>query len=199
MPEVEKVSHVDSVYLPVKHPASLRGRGLGIRSDCSRPIHNQRNPIPVLTKVDGTRTKIKRGFRAMGVPKICGISFDIHPVWLWTLRPSEWNEVWMSEETNLKLMEMHLETGKRFAHLIKTFHEGSGNDVAVGAADVWWISGSQQFVEVPLTRIGSCPCVSSLTRAPRRTPKSTSEEDSWYSVCHRSVGGVTNARGYFDW
>ena len=104
----------------------------------------------------------------------------------------------MSIEAVHRLKETHEETWNRFSHLIKTFREGTDNNLAVSSVDVWWISGTRQFSEVALSRIGSCRSVTCITRAARRTPKDTGGgSSSWYSICHRSVGGVTNARGVF--
>ena len=141
--------------------------------------------------------KVKRGFREVGKPKVCGISFDLHPLWLWTLRPSEWSEIWISVETDIRLKETHRETWNRHSHLIQTYREGTNNGHAVSSADVWWISGTKRFVEVALSRKGPCRSVSCLTRSPRRTPASTEKGGKWYSLCHQSIGSVTNARGIF--
>ena len=103
----------------------------------------------------------------------------------------------MSVETDIRLKETHRETWDRFSHLIQTFREGTDNSQAVSSADLWWISGTKRFVEVALSRVGPCRSVSCLTQAPRRTPATTDEAGRWYSLCHRSVGGVTNARGIF--
>ena len=187
---------VDSVYAPVNQPTPSREGGLELNRTTTLP--NQRNQVPVFRKSEGQSSlKIKRGFRSVGTPKVCGVSFECHPLWLWTLRPSDWSEVWMTAESLDRLSTTHALTLERFRHLVKTYHDGTDNDLAVEASDVWWISGSKAFVEVESDRIGGCPNVVCLTKSPRRTPSPVTEGEKWYSISHQSVGGVTNARGIF--
>ena len=103
----------------------------------------------------------------------------------------------MSVESAHRLKDTHEETWNRFSHLIKTFREGTDNSSAVAGVDVWWISGTRKFADLTLNRVGPCRSVTCITRAPRRTPKDADHSSRWYSICHRSVGGVTNARGVF--
>ena len=183
------------MYVPAKLPTPLLE---GELESNSKTLPNQQNQVPVFTRAEGLQSslKVKRGFRSVGTPKVCGVSFEVHPLWLWTLRPSDWSEVWMSAAILVRLSETHAPTLERFRNLIKAYHEGTDNDRAVEASDVWWISESKGLVEVETDRIGGCPrSVVCLTRSLRRTPSPTSEGGNWYSISHQSVGGVTNARG----
>ena len=128
-------------------------------------------------------------------PKSCNISFERRPVWLWTLRPAEWDSISMLESDATRLLETYCSTWDRFASRVKTVSSWVPNSDS-HLADVWWISGSEAYAASVLRIRMDVPHAIWRHDAGRRTPMST-EACRWYSINHMSVGGPTNARATF--
>lgn len=164
---------------------------------------NQRNPLPPLfnsTPLVPMVKEVRRGFRAGVTPKSCGLIFEQCPVWLWTIRPSEWHTIVMTRADEKRLEDNYPSTWERFKTRIKavlSVEAGLNISEAWEAADldVWWISGSGAFCE-SVRLSNSDRRVIWRSDAGRRTPKSEGGW-RWYRVSHQNVGGVTNARGSF--
>ena len=52
----------------------------------------------------------KRGHREAFVEKVCGVSFEGLPVWLWSMRLAEWSTIYITDTDDLKLRQHHLTT-----------------------------------------------------------------------------------------
>ena len=139
--------------------------------------------------------EVKRGFRALSPPKACGIRFERCPVWLWTLRPAEWCSISIAASDERRLRLSYRSTWDRFRDKLAIEDEVGDVQRDAGIPVVWWISGSEKFVQ-GLDLPVAIRSVTWRSEAGRRTPRVSSMEQ-WYSVSHSNVGGVTNARGLF--
>ena len=45
----------------------------------------------------------KRGFRDEMVERVCGVSFEDLPLWLWTMRLAEWSTVYITDTDEVRL------------------------------------------------------------------------------------------------
>ena len=139
---------------------------------------------------------IKRGFRAMRDPKICGVSFESLPVWLWALRPKEWSEIFITESDERRIHQAHPELRTLMGERFVTVEDPPRHDPRCAMADVWWISGTEAFLK-GLTLPESIVRVIWGSGIGRRIPRSMeSESTKWQNISHAHVGGVTNARGW---
>ena len=165
-------------------------------------VSNQRNSSSVFySALDSARTKqVRRGFRAHYPPQVCGVSFESTPLWLWTLRPSDWETIVISACNEAQLREVESSTWTLFERKFLVVKDGSpsswARELELANAVVWWGSGASSFCGRALECDVSCPRVFCQVPSPRRTPKAT-ESVEWYSLLHRNAGGTTNARGVF--
>jgi hypothetical protein len=142
---------------------------------------------------------VKRGFRAICDPKVCGVSFENLPVWLWTLRPIEWSTIFITETDEARIHQTHPELWTRLSGKFLRVTKSVMIDPRVSLADVWWISGSESFVHEQRLP-NAMALVLWLERSGRRLPSSMSKTDDriqWTHLNHCRVGGITNAHGWF--
>lgn len=134
----------------------------------------------------------KRGHREAFVEKVCGVSFEGLPVWLWSLRLAEWSTIYITDTDDLKLRQHHLTTWE-FARSKLAIVDAK----AVGTLlmDMWLVSGSLAFVTSAIGPLGT-PKLAWMSEGGRRKP-SLADGWEWLHVSHAMVGGVTKATGIF--
>jgi hypothetical protein len=87
---------------------------------------------------------IKRGFRSIRTPRTCGVSFEALPVWLWTLRPKEWSQIFITGPDEARLHQVHPELRDILVEKFTIVMAPPVRDSRCSLADVWWVSGRDQ-------------------------------------------------------
>ena len=139
---------------------------------------------------------VKRGFKSSRTPQVCGASFERLPAWLWTLRPSEWSRVLVSESDERRLRQVYPSLYSQFSNKFRVVAAPLGGDPAVSEAIVWWVSGSTDFAN-SLRLPAGVPSVQWVTGTSRRATPLTTPTGQWLNVSHSKVGGSTTSRGRF--
>ena len=168
------------------------------RIKLARPSNPRNSFSPFIDKVlPGPASKqVKRGHRGPPSPMIGALSFESHPLWLWALRPVDWEVLFVTCQDAERLRTNFLSTWERWKGILIPKSEVNGMPIR-GNDDikVWWISGSSAFCDGHLGNSSDCPRAVCQVGG-RRTPPST-ESSEWYQIGHQHVGGSTNARGIF--
>ena len=125
----------------------------------------------------------------------CGVLFEADPVWLWSLRPNSWVNIFITGPDEARLRQDHPVLFEKFKNKLVTVPSTFAGSYPDISPDFIWISGSKCFLEhVSLGPHGSH--VYWLSNSARRPP-SDMIQVQWVKMTHKSVGGVTNARGTF--
>ncbi len=134
----------------------------------------------------------KRGHREAIIERVCGVSFEDFPVWLWTLRLAEWSSILIRDIDEVHLRQYHVATWEAVKSklVIRRSYENSG-------VDVWLISGSLQFVRAQEKLLRVPRMVGWLSDGGRRKPKIKGSQWSWFPVSHSKIGGVTKSTRMF--
>ena len=136
----------------------------------------------------------KRGYREVNVQRVCGLIFEGLPVWLWSLRLSDWSRIYISVEDEKRLKADHPTTWE-FAQdrLSSVTNERLDKLVDV---DLWLASGTMSALERVDSFIGAKAFW--LSTGGRRKPRSSITLGwQWLSVVHARVGGTTTSAGMF--
>ncbi len=148
-------------------------------------------------EIDTPRLKeVKRGYRSFSHSKVCGVSFERLPAWLWVLRLVEWSDIVVSRIDKGRLRHASPELFARYGSRWRVAANNKCHHPMACEAVVWWVSGTLTFVN-SLRFPGSVPVVCWITNAPRRTPGGNTTPHQWLSISHAKVGGATTARGVF--
>ena len=140
---------------------------------------------------------VKRGFRSIRDPKVCGVSFESLPVWLWTLRPKDWSQIFITGPDEARLRQVHPKLLSTLENLLTIVSEPLSHDQRCCNADVWWISGREAYLS-NLHLPSKVATVLWASFVGRRIPASLSGVGiEWTHINHSRIGGVTNARGWF--
>jgi hypothetical protein len=186
LPRCARVENSCSLNVSVSAcPASL---------ESSSSDNNQRININL-----GHGFAVKRGFRASCDPKICGVSFENLPVWLWAIRPIDWSQIFITKRDESRLCQTHPELWNRLSDKFLIVSKSVMVDSQVSLADVWWVSGSASFIN-GLSFPQAMRLVIWVEGRGRRLTASLSQSQNhihWTNINHCRVGGVTNARGWF--
>ena len=141
------------------------------------------------------RLKIcKRGYREAMMTRVCGVSFEGLPVWLWAMRLGEWSTIYISEMCEVKLRQYHAATRDLVHSKLIIMNEGAMTGIS--AIEVWLVSGTLDFVTSLEGKLGPA-MVGWISDSTRRGPRSENPRWLWTSVAHSRVGGVTKATGWF--
>jgi hypothetical protein len=141
--------------------------------------------------------QVKRGYRSFSQPRVCGVSFERLPAWLWVLRMVEWSEVVVTRADELRLRHAYPLLFERYGSRWRVADDSVDLHSIAKEAVVWWVSGTLNFVQSLRLPLG-VPVVCWITNAPRRTPPGrNTAPHQWLSVSHSKVGGATTARGVF--
>ncbi|KAI2494742.1 hypothetical protein MHU86_19779 [Fragilaria crotonensis] len=134
----------------------------------------------------------KRGHREALVERVCAVSFEDLPVWLWTLRLAEWSSIHIVDTDEVHLRQYHGATWEAIKSklVIRKSYVGLG-------VDVWLVSGSLQFLCAQERLLVGEPMVGWLSDGGRRRPKVEGSQWSWFPVSHSRIGGVTKSTGMF--
>ena len=152
-------------------------------------------PSVLTTKLPPDKRGIKRGFRAFTNPLTCGVRFQHLPVWLWALRPKEWSAIYITDPDERRIRQDH----PSLWNLLHKSFVSVGTPVYLDPksrlADVWWVSGTQEFLDaLDLHDTSLAVC---WGEGMGRRPPRIDGEWKWSSLTHSRVGGVTNARALF--
>lgn len=137
---------------------------------------------------------IKRGHRGAITPQVCGFTFEACPAWLWAVRLSDWETIYITDTDEVKLRQYHSSTWSFVKDRLSIILSHQVPSMT-GAVDVWFASGSRDFLEDFRGPSGT-PILLWAERCGRRRPADTSAR-SWFCVSHELVGGSTTARGVF--
>ena len=119
------------------------------------------------------------------------------PAWLWTLRPSEWSMILITDTDKQRLRQYHPSLYNQYSTKIRVVEPPLSLDKDVTEAVVWWISGSYEFVTSLMLPLG-IPTVAWVMGSSRRSPATASTPSSqWLNISHAKVGGSTTSRGKF--
>ncbi len=164
-------------------PASIKTNPFP--STCMLPSQESNSNEPPVKRV-------KRGFQASVVPKICGMAFEGSPGWLWAGRTVDFSQIWMSSCQVMRLQQEFKTTWYHFADKVQIF----GGKIP--SVHVWFLSGSLNFVSSCLNDLPSTtPVVIWLFPTMRRHPDVKGTNVQWVTIHHSQVGGVTNISGQF--
>ena len=134
----------------------------------------------------------KRGYREAITPKVCGVSFEALPLWLWSIRLSEWSAIYITDTDEVRLRQYHVSTWEVVHEKLVIVHSTTHCSV-----DLWLASGSIAFLLALENQIEG-PLVGWMSDGARRKPAtSTMSKWEWVRVSHAMVGGVTKAMGIF--
>ena len=155
-------------------------------------------PVLALSRVEAGHDKeVKRGYRSFSTPKVCGVSFERFPAWLWVLRVMDWSHILITSVDESRIRQNHPTTFGKYGNRWKVFDVDEIHQLPiVDEACVWWVSGGMEFVN-SVRLPPHVPSVSWITSAPRRSPRDEAPSHQWLSVSHSKVGGSTTARGVF--
>ena len=124
----------------------------------------------------------------------CGLIFESDPLRLWSLRPNSWATIYITVSDEVRLRQGHPELYSTFEHKFRTIPSTFSADFSTIQPDFMWVCGPIHFVElIVLPDDGNHVfCITNAGRRPPSIPKITLT-----TICHRNIGGVTNARGLF--
>ena len=160
----------------------------------ARTTTTRRSRRPGLQPED--QKAVKRGYKSFHEPRVCGISFEGLPAWLWTLRTAEWSSILLTEPDKRRICKAHPLLYSQYGDKFRVIMQPLDSDPAVFEAVVWWVSGSQAFVESLMLPVG-VPAVAWVMGCSRRSPPPSTPGSQWLSVSHAKVGGCTTSRGKF--
>jgi hypothetical protein len=160
-----------------------------------------RNQSPLINE-----KRVKRGYRDIMSPKVCGIMFEGEPAWLWAIRLSDFSSILITQSNALTLQQNHFATWEKVKAKLTVI-----DDSEVGlktTAHFWLVSGSWDFFSIKhpwvVARDKSrdatklCDVVIWLQPSVRRKPSSKGSDGCrWISLAHSQVGGMTTVRGMF--
>jgi hypothetical protein len=190
-----------SRFLPIPDSKVLK-RKLSEGGD-SRSIGWPKVVVPIVSEVaapsepevvcaDTLLKQVKRGFREVVQPIVCGVIFETLPAWLWAIRSSEFSTIVCPQANAAELKHSYASTWKSFESKLLII---AADKVPTVDVDVWLVSGSRNFlVNQPLS--SQVPVVTWLMSSGRRKPLPSSGTQ-WISISHRQVGGTTNLCGMF--
>ena len=138
---------------------------------------------------------IKRGYKNFATTRLCGVSIQDEPVWLWTLRLKEWSTIYISQPEYERLQVRYPTVWEKFKSALEVVDSPSEADPRCHQVSVWWVSGTWEFIE-SLRLPAQVGQVYWLRHQSRRWPKCRFPID-WKRITHAHVGGSTNARGVF--
>ena len=134
----------------------------------------------------------KRGYREAIAPKVCGVSFEALPLWLWSIRLSEWSTIHITDTDEVRLRQYHTSTWEAVHEKLVIVQSTTRC-----AVDLWLASGSLAFLLALEDQIKG-PLVGWVSDGSRRKPATSAMSRwSWTRVSHAMVGGVTKAMGMF--
>lgn len=125
-------------------------------------------------------------------PKTCGIVFEEIPAWLWSIRLSDFSQVFISQRNELMLRQRSASTWSYFESKLVVTSEAM---VGLVVADIWFVSGSRSFLEAQAVP-ESTPVVAWLYPTGRQKPENSCNT-TWIKIAHSQVGGVSNMTGTF--
>ena len=125
---------------------------------------------------------------------MCGFSFESSPAWLWAFRISDWETIYLTDKDEVTLRQYHNPTWSFVKDRLSIIGDYQIRSMA-GTVDVWFVSGSRQFLEEFCGPVGT-PMMMWAERCGRRRPVNTFAR-SWFGISHETVGGSTTARGVF--
>lgn len=138
---------------------------------------------------------VKRGFVDNTEPVLsCGIRFEASPTWIWALRLSDWEAIYITDTDELRLRQYHQSTWLHSKDKLRIVRENR-NEIQADTAGVWFLSGSRGYldqIQIP----DGVPRVLWAEGCGRRRPPDT-DGLRWFSVSHEMVGGSTTLRGAF--
>jgi hypothetical protein len=178
---------------------------LALRTDSSpydRTLPSSCLPLSTSSNTPGTPTRliprargIKRGYKNFASPLACGVSIQDDPVWVWTLRPKEWSQIFIIESEWERLRSRHSSIWNKFKAAFDVIHPPIESHHRCHQASVWWVSGSLAYIET-LRLPAEVGQVYWMHLSSRRWAK-TKCDIVWKRISHIHVGGSTNARGTF--
>jgi hypothetical protein len=125
------------------------------------------------------------------------VSFEALPVWLWTLRPKEWSQIFITGPDEAQLCQAHPELHNILVEKFTIVMAPPIRDSRCRLADVWWVSGREPYLQGLALPSGLVQVIWAAGVG-RRLPVSLVQQDTnWTSINHSRIGGVTNARGWF--
>ena len=136
----------------------------------------------------------KRGYREVSAQWVCGMIFEGLPVWLWSLRLSDWSLIYVSVEDEKMLKADHPKTWDFAQDRISSVSKETLENLV--DVDLWFVSGSMSALE----RVDSFTGAKAfwLSTGGRRKPKLWVNSGwQWLSVVHSRVGGTTTSGGMF--
>ena len=141
--------------------------------------------------------KVKRGFRSLSTPRICGVVSVGHPVWLWSLRICDWSEIRIPRSCETDLRRNYTTTWQQWKSKFVI-----ADPVTVGRIDsgaiVWFLSGPSCLLSKFSPCSDSTIIIRLLLTEGRRPPKDLRVSSvQWFSLAHSRAGGVTTSRGLF--
>ena len=149
-----------------------------------------------LSRAEGyQRMKLcKRGYREVTSARVCGVSFEGCPIWLWSLRASDWAKIFITGTDEARLRQCHVST---WSLLGGKFEVVEAREVpALEGVDLWLLSGSLEFVTVSAAP-HSTPKACWISSSGRRKPSVAINGWQWSKVCHSRVGGSTTSSAVF--
>jgi hypothetical protein len=135
--------------------------------------------------------RVVRGYRGPTPPRSCGVVFEDVPLWLWSLRASDFTKIWVTPESAIRLQTVFWSTWVHFETKLVI------SDAATPASnvDVWFVSGSWDFLEAQCFQ-KSTTVIMWLFPTSRRKP-ANSTVTRWTRIAHSQVGGTTTMSGVF--
>ena len=135
----------------------------------------------------------KRGYREATASKVCGLSFEGCPVWIWAIRLSDWSKIVITGSDEVRLRQGYLTTWTVVKERLEIVVE---RDIpTLQGVDMWFVSGSMEYLQYSATPLLT-PRTCWLSSGGRRKP-SCCEGWQWTSVSHSRVGGTTSSTGMF--
>jgi hypothetical protein len=136
----------------------------------------------------------KRGHREQIVARVCGVTFEKLPMWLWTIRLAEWSHIYITDTDELKWRQYHVSTWEFVKAKLVMVTAAALPDLKF--IDLWMISGSSMFIRELRCPLGT-PVVGWMSNGGRRKPSIGDPDWSWSKVSLALIGGVTKATGMF--
>lgn len=140
---------------------------------------------------------VKRGFRSAPEPRICGISFESLPAWLWAFRLSDWSSILITDSDEAKLRQYHESTWTHVQSKLIIVQVSRLTSASVTAA-IWFGCGHPSHAnELAAVIDVTVPICFWVMKASRGLPKNTPSCWEWVGIDHSRMGGSTTIRGVF--
>jgi hypothetical protein len=116
----------------------------------------------------------KRGYKNFSSPMKCGICSQGPPVWLWSLRPKEWSDVFVIRNEWELIRSQHPALWEQYRNVFKVWDPPLGAFDGSHDAIAWWISGTMEFID-GLSLPSGIPQILWLSKPGRQWPKSKTQ------------------------